>query len=54
MTVQIIGVGDEIAMLRGTRQFDGELDRPVIRNGGKLQLRHGRPSFGRVRARDRD
>src|SRR6266481_3160097 len=34
-----LGVGDEIAM-HGARKLDGELDRPVIRNGGKPQLGH--------------
>ena len=48
------GVGDEIAM-HGTRQFDRELNWPVIRNGGEFQLGHrvGLNS-GKARGRDRD
>src|SRR6266446_8188710 len=34
-----LGVGHEIAIYGG-RQFDGELDQPIIRNGGKFQLSH--------------
>src|SRR6266566_6892195 len=48
-----LGVGNEIAM-HGGRQFDGEFDRPVIRNGGKLQLSHWvKLNSGRARVRDR-
>jgi len=36
-----LGIGDKIAM-RGGRQFDSELDRSIVRNGGKLQLGHWR------------
>jgi hypothetical protein len=34
-----LGVSDEVAM-HGGRQLDGELDRPIVRNGGKFQLSH--------------
>ena len=48
-----LGVGDEIAM-HGGGKFDRQLHRPVVGNGGELQL--GQVDLlkrGRVRARDR-
>ena len=47
-TAEDLGIGDEIAV-DGGRQLDGDLHRPVVRDGGQLQLGHARPSEHRTR-----